>query len=405
MIPRARAQEALHPSRTLNLGRILAESWDKHQAISQCVYDPPDGFPRGHGAVSCGDSGGLGGVAGDGVYIGDDDGDDDRVALPRCDADRSLVIFLVPLACSAGALGLPFPWPSPRHMERRTAGCEGTCCCVRDSLSKCSCHGFGFLGHTTQTARWKKKKNNTSVAVVPGEQISTMIRMPDCGDPLHGNLRPRLASVSTEHTPKSGLAQKKKNHQRVQQLRWISRASMRRHWTRRDRPSAPFHWVHLIVGGETWGQDRDIHNKAERTTTDHDLTPLTLGPSPIAVPQGYRMAHGPGPPRGAQDSAAGSAPPPASPHLVSRPSTQHSARWQSRWRMADGILVSCRHRPRWARSCWRPSTELPNSTPPPPPPPHPPSSAKTLPRTPCRPTTTLAESTPPSPLTLTTHQS
>lgn len=157
-------------------------------------------------------------------------------------------------------------------------------------------------------------------------------------------------------------------------------------------------------GGETWGQDRDIHNKAERTTTDHDLTPH---PRALSNRRPTGPPHGPWPwpAPWCPGFSCGLGPPPASPHLVSRPSTQHPARWQSRWRMADGILVSCRHRPRWARSCWRPSTELPNSTPPPPPPPHPPSSAKTLPRTPCRPTTTLAESTPPSPLTLTTHQS
>lgn len=73
-------------------------------------------------------------------------------------------------------------------------------------------------------------------------------------------------------------------------------------------------------------QVRDIHNKAERTTTDHDLTPplsLPLGPSPIAVPQGHSMA--PMVPGG---------PPPASPHLVSRtpaPSTRPDGRWHPRF--------------------------------------------------------------------------
>lgn len=83
-------------------------------------------------------------------------------------------------------------------------------------------------------------------------------------------------------------------------------------------------------------QVRDIHNKAERTTTDHDLP---LGPSPIAVPQGHSMApmvHGgrlmvcPGFSCGLGPRA----PPPASPHLVSRtpaPSTRPDGRWHPRF--------------------------------------------------------------------------
>lgn len=100
--------------------------------------------------------------------------------------------------------------------------------------------------------------------------------------------------------------------------------------------------------------------------------------------------------------SCGLGPPPRLRHTLF-PAPQRPALGQ----MADGILVSCRHRRRWARSCWRPSPEVPNSTPPPPPPPPHPPSAKTLPMTPCGPTTTLAESTrrvhSPSPLTLTTH--
>lgn len=102
----------------------------------------------------------------------------------------------------------------------------------------------------------------------------------------------------------------------------------------------------------------------------------------------------------AQDSAAGSAPghPPRLRHTLF-PAPQRPALGQ----MADGIRVSCRHRRRWARSCWRPSPELPNSTPPPPPPPPHPPLSQDSPEDTLRPYHHPRRVHSPSPLTLTTH--
>lgn len=96
---------------------------------------------------------------------------------------------------------------------------------------------------------------------------------------------------------------------------------------------------------------------------------------------------------GAQDSAGGSAP--GTPPGFATPCfpPQRPALGQ----MADGILVPCRHRRRWARSCWRPSPELPNSTPPP----HP--LSQDSPEDTLRPYHHPRRVHSPSPLTLTTH--
>lgn len=68
---------------TLNRGQA---SWALGQSpvrLRPAGWDP-------QGAASAGTAG----FAGDGVYVGDDDNDGNRVAaLLRCDADRSLILF------------------------------------------------------------------------------------------------------------------------------------------------------------------------------------------------------------------------------------------------------------------------------------------------------------------------
>lgn len=136
-------------------------------------------------------------------------------------------------------------------------------------------------------------------------------------------------------------------------------------------------------------QVRDIHNKAERTTTDHDLTPPLSRALSNRRPTGPQHgAHGSwgqahGVPRIQLRARPPGTPPGFATPCFPHPSAQHSARWQMASAFLAVIVVGGRVRVGDPLPSF-PTRHHHHHTPP---------SAKTLPRTPCGPTTTLAEST------------
>jgi hypothetical protein len=85
-------------------------------------------------------------------------------------------------------------------------------------------------------------------------------------------------------------------------------------------------------GCETWGQDRDIHNKAERTTTDHDHGPWSM--HAVALWDGDWRGPDGGVRREVPRIQLRARPPGASPSSATPcfpSSAQHSPRWHGRW--------------------------------------------------------------------------
>lgn len=107
-------------------------------------------------------------------------------------------------------------------------------------------------------------------------------------------------------------------------------------WAIGSVPLGPSH-----RGGETWGQDRDIHSKAERTTTDHDLTPHPRALSnrrPTGPPQGPW----PWPAPWCPGFSCGLGPPSRLRHTLfpaPAPSTRPDGRADGGWQMASSFLA------------------------------------------------------------------
>ncbi|KAK0744136.1 hypothetical protein B0T18DRAFT_416655 [Schizothecium vesticola] len=118
----------------------------------------------------------------------------------------------------------------------------------------------GFLGHTTHTYN-----------SIPSEEEKSLTKRRCCVTRLLLILHMEISVPGFDGSTPSSPRPEKKNTNALSNRDVTS--LRRRHWTRRDGPSVPFHWVDLIAAVRHGNKTRDIHNKAERTTTDRDPPP------------------------------------------------------------------------------------------------------------------------------------